>query len=89
MDRVEPQLAVADRRIAVLELGAGGPQRLHLGALEHDPALEPLDQLVAMRGVPVGRHIARADLPLLALCHAARLAVVPENDITLDSPRDS
>ena len=35
------------------------------------PALEPLDQLVAVRGVPVRRDVARSDLALaLALGHA-------------------
>src|SRR3712207_8631046 len=45
VDVVQPQLAVADRRIAVLDLRLALAQRLDLGALEHDPALEPIEQL--------------------------------------------
>src|SRR5438270_2133880 len=73
MDRMQPQLAIVDRRVAILELGARGAQRLDLGPLEHDSALEPLDQLIAMRGVAVGRHIACADLALPALGHPLSL----------------
>ena len=37
---------------------------------QHDPALQPLDQLVAVGGVAVGRHVPGADLALaLALGH--------------------
>jgi hypothetical protein len=64
---VQPQLAVLDRGIAVLQLGAGLAQRLHLGALEHDPALDAFDQLVAIGRVPVRGDVARSDLALLLL----------------------
>src|SRR4029077_20669069 len=70
VDGVQPQIVVADRRVAVLQLGARGTQRLDLCALQHHSALQPLDQLVAVGGVAVGCHVARADLALaLALWH--------------------
>ena len=62
--------------VAVLQLRAGGAQRLDLGALEHDPALQALDEVVAVAGVAVGRHVARSDLALaLSLCHRLQLSL--------------
>src|SRR5919202_1090570 len=66
VDVVQPQLAVADARVAVLELGLARAQRLHLGALEHDAGLELVEELVAVGGVAVRRHVARRRLALLA-----------------------
>ena len=60
--------------ISVLQLRARGAQRLDLGALQRDPALEPLEQLVAMRCVAVGGHVAGPDL---ALCLALRHRLEP------------
>ena len=83
VDRVQPQLAVADGRVAVLELRARGAQRLDLGPLEHDAALEPLEQLVAVRGVAVRRDVTRTQLALaLALCHPPSL--VPTRDFAAE-----
>src|ERR1700744_190395 len=46
VEAVEPALVVPDRRVGVLELGPALAQRLDLGPLEHDAALEALEQVV-------------------------------------------
>src|SRR6202022_2735150 len=66
---VQPQLAVADAGVAVLELCPAGAQRLDLRALQHDAALQALEQVVAKRRVAVARHVARPDLLAFALGH--------------------
>jgi hypothetical protein len=70
---VEPQLAVAQGRVAVLELHRAFAQRLDLGALQDDPALELVEELVAKRRLPVGGDVPRSCLALLALGHAATI----------------
>src|ERR671934_946554 len=70
VDVVQPQLAVADRRVPVLELRRAAAQRLHLRAGEHDAALELVEQVEPVRRLPVRRDVARRRLPLaLALGH--------------------
>src|SRR5262249_23209224 len=44
VDVVEPDLAVLDRRVAVLELRLAAAQGLDLGAREHDPRLPRVEQ---------------------------------------------
>ena len=53
----EPQLAAVDPGVRLVELGLALPQRLHLRALQHDPGLERLEELVLPPGAPVrGDH---------------------------------
>ncbi len=74
VDVVQPQLAVADQDVAVLELGAAVAQRLHLGPLEHHAGLELVEELEAIARLPVRRDVARRHLPLSALLgHGLRL----------------
>jgi hypothetical protein len=47
------QLAVLDPGVGVLEVGAAGSDRLHLGARQHDPALERVEHVVVVPGAPV------------------------------------
>ena len=60
----QPDLAVAHLGVGVLELDAAGAQRLDLRALQHDPGLEPLEQVVAKAGLAVGGHVAGRRLAL-------------------------
>src|SRR5579875_3621623 len=69
VDPVEPHLAVPDGGVGVLELGAAVAQRLDLGALEHDAALEALEQVVAEARLTVGGDVAGRRLALRSLGH--------------------
>jgi hypothetical protein len=74
VDVVQPQLAVADEGVAVLELGPALAQRLDLGALQDHPGLELLEELEAEGRLPVGGDVAGCRLLLPALLgHGARL----------------
>ena len=50
----EPQLAVVDPGIGLLQRRLAVPERLDLGALEDDAALEGLEDVVLVAGAPVG-----------------------------------
>jgi hypothetical protein len=69
VDVVEPQLAVAQVGVAVLQRGARGAQRLDLGALQHDAGLELVEQLEAIRRLAVAGDVAGCCLLLAALGH--------------------
>jgi len=71
--QAEAQLAIAQGRVAVLELHRAVAQRLDLGALQDDPALELVEEVVAKRRLPVGGDVPRSCLALLALGHAATI----------------
>ena len=49
----EPQLAVVDPGVGLVELGLALAERLHLGALQHDAGLEGLEELVLAPGAAV------------------------------------
>src|SRR5262245_16196946 len=66
----QPDLAVLDHRVGVADLGLSLAQRLDLAAGQLDPRLELLDQLVLVRGAPVGGDVARRRLALSPLAHA-------------------
>ena len=59
--------------VGVLELGLALAQRLDLGAGEHDPALEALEQVVAVRRLAVGRDVAGGGFAFASLGHGAQL----------------
>jgi hypothetical protein len=50
---VEPQLAVLDACIGVLEVGATGSNRLDLRARQHDPALERVENVVVVASAAI------------------------------------
>src|SRR5215207_3502531 len=66
----QPDLAVSHLGVGVLQLDATLAQRLHLGALEHDPGLELVEQVEAEARLPVGGDVPRGRLALLLLGHA-------------------
>ena len=70
VDVVEPQLAVPDGRVAVLELRLALAQRLDLGPREHDPALQAVAQVEPMRRLPVAGDVPGRGLAFLGLGHA-------------------
>ena len=73
VDGVQPQLAVADRRVAVLQLGAGGAQRL-APQCPRGRSRTPGARAAGSGGTrsAIGRHVARPELALaLALGHGA------------------
>ena len=49
----QPDLAVVDAGVGIAERRLARPQRLHLAALEDDPGLERLEQVVVVPGTPV------------------------------------
>ena len=73
VDADQPHLAVAHRRVGVLELGLALAQRLDLGARQHHPRLEALEQVVAIRRLAVGGDVTRRRLALrpLAIAHSS------------------
>src|SRR4051794_28204130 len=71
VDVLEPQLALLHVDVAVLDLGAALAQRLDLGALQDDAALELVEQLEAVRRLAVRRDVGGVDLAL-ALGHLRR-----------------
>ena len=63
----QPDLAVVDAGVAVLEVGATVADRLHLGALEHDPALVGFEHEVVVAGLAI-----RDNDPVAAVRHKDR-----------------
>src|SRR5450759_1591734 len=49
----EPEFAVFDQPVGVLEIGLAGSNRLHLGAGENDSGLEFFEQEIVVTRVPV------------------------------------
>src|SRR5208282_6009450 len=49
----EPEFAVFDQAVGVLEIGRASADRFHLGAGEHDSGLEFFEQEIVVAGVPV------------------------------------
>ena len=64
VDVVQPHLAVLDRGVAVLEHRLALAQGLDLGPGEHDPALPPVEQVVAERGWAIGGDVGHEPLTL-------------------------
>src|SRR5437879_13747714 len=50
----KPTLPIADGGVAVLEVHQAGPERLDLGAPEHQAGLDRLENLVLVPGATVG-----------------------------------
>src|SRR5215204_4201248 len=65
----QPDLAVPDLGVCVLQLHAAIAQRLHLRALEHDAGLELVEQVEAEARLPVGGDVSRGRLALLLPGH--------------------
>ncbi len=70
VDAVEPELAVDDPSVRVLQCDPPAAERLDLRALQDDPALDGLEDLVVVAGAAVGR-----DHPVAAAGAARSLAV--------------
>src|SRR3954468_17068948 len=66
---VQPQLAVAEGGVAVLDLHATLAQRLDLRPLQHEAGLDLVEELVAVGRVAVARDVPRIHLALLAGGH--------------------
>src|SRR3954469_7844079 len=81
---LEPDLAVADLGVRVLELHRAGAERLDLRALELDAALPLLEQVVAEARLAVGGDVARLRLALLLLGHAPT-TIDPRDRVALRS----
>jgi hypothetical protein len=64
VDVVEPDLAVVDGGVAVLDLRLALAQRLDFGAGQHHARLPLVEEVEAVRRLPVGRHVARSRLAL-------------------------
>ena len=84
----EPEFTVVDSRVRVGDLGVALAQRFHLGASQHDAALECLENLVVEAGAAVrGDHSVTTGgfalgfgapfLHLLGSCHGNRLVTKP------------
>jgi carbon-monoxide dehydrogenase large subunit len=72
---VQPHLAALDPGVAVLEVGVAVADRLHLGALEHDPALDRIEHEVVVPGAPVpDRHLVAAPRHRLDLIDCRAMA---------------
>ncbi len=84
---VQPQLPLADRDVPLFQLRPRLAQRLDLGAPQLDPALQALQQLVAVGGVAVARHIPRAHLALAASRLGHRLPSLVARAIPARGPR--
>ena len=65
----QPHLAATDYRVRVLQLRPGLAQRLNFRSRQHDPALEPLQQVVTEGRLPVGGDVAGRHLALASLGH--------------------
>src|SRR5215207_898242 len=57
VDVVQPDLAVLNLRVAVLELRLSAAQRLDLGAGQHESGLPALEQVIAVGRLLVGRDV--------------------------------
>ena len=53
----EPEFAVFDKAVGVLEIGGAGADGLHFGSGENDAGLEFFEQEVVMTSVPVYRGV--------------------------------
>src|SRR5688572_4803105 len=71
----QPDFIVPHRRVGILERHLGITERFHLGAAEHEPGFERLEDLVV-----VTRLAIRGDRPI------ARLAVLTRHDRTVSWP---
>ena len=69
---VQPQLALPNLGVGILDLNRPIAQRLDLGPLKLDPALDLLGDLVAVASLPVGCDVAGGDLLFACLSHLRR-----------------
>src|SRR6185295_9584110 len=74
VDVVEEHLAVLDPRVAVAQVDAAFADRLHLGAEQHQPRLEGLEQVIVVEGLAVFRDAGLRFLALGSLSHEHPLA---------------
>src|SRR6185295_3709098 len=74
VDDVEEHLAVLDPRVAVAQVDAAFADRLHLGAEQHQPRLEGLEQVIVVEGLAVFRDAGLRFLALGSLSHEHPLA---------------